>query len=242
MKAIRPYISLDLETTGLDTDKSQMLQIAWVIEDGVSKSVKDLDHGSFLIRNPKIVYGENYALGMNDWIFRELMKKDGESKYEITTPMRGLYYFLSAVKQAAEMAYNFDIANGVKRPRRSVQIAGKNPANFDWPIVLNRLKQADPSTETMSEIEYSMDASVGFVDHRFMDVGAIFFEDFGRNPGLNEINKLIGHGEVTHDALDDAFNVVIAIRWKMRMTEATVAQEEHDQALKDQGFKTEELK
>jgi oligoribonuclease (3'-5' exoribonuclease) len=46
---LRPYISIDLETTGLDVEKVQILQIGWVIDDGVSP-INSLEKGSILIQ------------------------------------------------------------------------------------------------------------------------------------------------------------------------------------------------
>jgi hypothetical protein len=55
------------------------------------------------------------------------------------------------------------------------------------------------------------------VDHRFVDCGAIFFDSFGKNPGFEAINKLMQYKSITHDALDDALNVVVALRYRMGM-------------------------
>ena len=139
MKKIRPYISIDLETTGLDTEKSQILQIGWVIDDGHSP-LEQLEKGTVLIQNDQISYGENYAIGMNAWIFQELMKKQADRKYPTRGPQAGLCDLMLAVDKASKLAHTFDIAQGIKRPNQRVQIAGKNVSNFDWPIILNQLK------------------------------------------------------------------------------------------------------
>ena len=51
-------------------------------------------------------------------------------------------------------------------------------------------------------------------NHRFIDCGDVFFSDFGKNPSFEDINELIGWKPITHDALDDAINVVVALRYK----------------------------
>lgn len=210
---MRPYISIDLETTGLDTKKVQILQIGWVIDDGVSPR-ESLEKGSILIQNPAITYGENYALGMNAWIFQELMKKADQRKYPTTGPQEGIFRLACAIKKAAKMAHEYDVANGVKRPNQRVQIAGKNAGNFDWPIVLNN--HSGP-IDSISDAEYHESALEGImkVDHRFIDVGGAFFENFGKNPSFELICELVGMPAINHDALDDAMAVVIALRWKM---------------------------
>lgn len=217
MSKLRPYISIDLETTGLNTEKSQILQIGWVIDDGVSPLDK-LEKGTLLIQNDQINYGENYAIGMNAWIFQELMKKQAERKYPTTLPQAGIFKLMIAVEKAAKLAHEFDVAQGVKRPNQRVQIAGKNVSNFDWPIILNTMKQVGSS---MHENECNMSAmeKLPKVDHKFIDVGAVYFETFGKNPSFNEINALIGNTEISHDALDDAMDVVIALRHKLGIKE-----------------------
>lgn len=195
MPKIRPYLSIDLETTGLNVDKAQILQVGFVIDDGVSP-IDLLKKDTFFVENDTITYAENYALGMNAWIFQELMKKSEDRKYETRSEStRNILY--RAIIETAELAYQFDVDQEKKYPSRKIQIAGKNPGTFDWQIILNH---------------FGKDFAKESVDHRFIDAGAVFFGTYGRNPSLNEINKLIEHKPVSHDALDDALNVVIALR------------------------------
>lgn len=212
---LRPYLSLDLETTGLDTKKSQILQIGWVLDDGVSP-VSKLKRGTCLIENRQINYGENFAIGMNSWIFQELMKKDPATrKYPTKDLFKGLFELFAAIEEAATLAAQFDVAEGRKGIKK-VQLAGKNVAPFDWPIVLNNLKTDEANLTTMELYEECVRKSK-YVDHRFIDVGGLFFEEFGKNPGFSDITKLMKRSEITHDALGDALEVVIAIRFKMKM-------------------------
>lgn len=210
---MRPYIAIDIETTGLDVKKVQILQIGWVIDDGVSPR-DQLEKGSLLIANPSITYGENYAIGMNAWIFQELMKKQDQRKYPTRKPMAGIHELMVAIKKAAKMAHDYDIAQGAKKPNQRVQIAGKNAGNFDWPIILNNLT-LDPDSIGEHECMESALAIVEKVDHRFVDVGAAFYSDFGKNSSFEDICKLANIPPINHDALDDAMAVVIALRWKM---------------------------
>jgi hypothetical protein len=219
MTKLRPYIAIDLETTGLDTEKSQILQIGWVIDDGVSPR-KELQTGSILIQNDSITYGENYAIGMNAWIFQELMKKPADRKYPTRLPQAGILELMIAIDKAAKLAHDFDVATGVKRPSKKTQIAGKNAGNFDWPIIMNTLKNFASGTYSMEhEANQSAIAKTGSVDHRFIDCGAVYFDVFGKNPSFNDINTLIGNTEISHDALDDAMDVVIALRNKLGIKE-----------------------
>jgi hypothetical protein len=213
MTKIRPYVALDIETTGLDVERVQILQIGWVLDDGISPR-DQLEKGSILIQNDEIVYGENYAIGMNAWIFQELMKKKADRKYETCRPEDGIVALMRAIEKAANMALTFDSIEGVARPNQRVQIAGKNVGNFDWPIILNnlkRLKNGPPRSEAIPESEKRLNR----VDHRFIDCGAVYFDTFGKNPGFDLICKEANIPEINHDALDDAMAVVIALRHKV---------------------------
>lgn len=200
MKSIRPYVSLDLETTGLDLQKSQILQIGAVFDDGKSP-IDKLQTLNILVDNETITYGESYAMGMNAWIFKELFDKNSKfEKQSLTIALQKLWLLLS---EAAERAYEWDVANGKQSPRKNIQIAGKNVGSFDLAILANQGATVDQAGVTAP------------ADHRTIDVGSMYFEDFGRNAGLNSINKLTGRDGVSHDALQDAFDVVTAIRHKL---------------------------
>jgi len=84
MNRYRPYIALDIETTGLNTRKAQVLQVAAVLDDGVSP-IEELDRINYVIKQDEINYGEPYALGMNAWIFQ--MIKDHKDKKETRIPV-----------------------------------------------------------------------------------------------------------------------------------------------------------
>lgn len=200
MKSIRPYVSLDLETTGLDLQRSQILQIGAVFDDGKSP-IEKLQTFNILIENDLITYGEPYAIGMNSWIFKELHDKNSKfEKQSLSIALQKLWLLLS---EAAERAYEWDVANGKDKPRKNVQIAGKNVGSFDIPILNNQAATVDQA------------GVLAPADHRTIDVGSMYFDEFGRNAGLNSINKLTGRDGVSHDALQDAFDVVTAIRHKL---------------------------
>jgi oligoribonuclease (3'-5' exoribonuclease) len=217
MQKIRPYLALDIETTGFNVDFSQILQIGWVIDDGVSP-LEALEKGSVFIENPAITYGENDALGMNAWIFEELRKQPADRKYESAAPSVGLGRLIFAVEKVSDLALAFDTENGKNNPSRKVQLAGKNVSNFDWPIIKNNWKiygTVNVYGMRMDEKNWMRD----HLDHRFLDCGTVFFSHFGYNPGFKEINKLIGWKDINHDALDDAINVVVALRYCRKLNQ-----------------------
>jgi oligoribonuclease (3'-5' exoribonuclease) len=75
-------------------------------------------------------------------------------------------------------------------------LAGKNVATFDLEILrANGIQMPN-------------------VSHRIFDVGSLYFSDFGYMPSLGEINKKLGKPEVSHDALQDCYDVIDAIKAK----------------------------
>ena len=197
---LRPYVSLDLETTGVDIEKVEVLQIGAVLDDGFSP-VNELETMNVLVENPIISYAENYATGLNSWIFQELMKKHEDRTYKTEKPGNAIVDLSGFLVKGASLAYKHDETYS-SWSRRKVQIAGKNPGSIDVPILKNWAKRNNAS-------QWLND---GLIDYRFIDVGNLYFALFGRNPGLNEINKVTGRSEVSHDALDDAMDVIYAVR------------------------------
>ncbi len=179
---MRPYISLDIETSGLDLQKSHMLQFGLTYDDGKS-DIKNLPTLNLFVDYKYITYGEPYALKMNSWIFEKIVK-GGENVVPLDKAIDQMITFIEQHKG-----------------RYRMQIAGKNVGSFDIPILRNHMN------------ETQLNRFNNLVQHRTIDVGSIYFSHFGYNPTLDAINKLIGYNAVTHDALDDALNVVYAIRY-----------------------------
>lgn len=208
MAKIRPYVALDIETTGLDVNRSHVLQIAAVLDDGV-KPIEELERIIVFVKNDPIIYGELYALGMNGWIFEEIKKSiDGETpKYPVANLEQAIAVVEGFMNHAATKAYDFQVSQNSDKPRREVQVAGKNVGQFDLEILK---RQA---------ILVGKPDALKSVSHRTIDVGAVYFDMYGRNPGLNTINKVTGRSEVSHDALSDCLDVVQAIRHKMAISD-----------------------
>lgn len=80
---------------------------------------------------------------------------------------------------------------------KKVTVAGKNAAGFDIPML--RANGFDVSQ----------------FNHRVIDPGSLWLPDFGYVPTLSEINARLGRPAVSHDALDDARDVVAAVTAKL---------------------------
>jgi DNA polymerase III epsilon subunit-like protein len=196
MKKYKPYVALDLETTGLDHN-SDILEIGAVFDDG--SPLENLDKFHVVIKYEKYKHAEPYAVMMNRDIIKESVDVGGEYNLNIATPHIAfirLNSWLSKIRESLTL-------EGEKLER--LYIAGKNVAGFDIPV----LKK--------NSVHYlNSDISRHFT-HRTIDVGSLYFDVFGENVTLGKINELTGRAEnVSHRALDDALDIVHAIRYKMK--------------------------
>jgi oligoribonuclease (3'-5' exoribonuclease) len=197
---MRPYISVDLETSGLDLEKSEILEVGAVFDDGVSP-IEKLQSFSFVISLQVLTHAEPYAVNMNARLFQAMVNKEGVSVVTAFDALTALFREASSKAQMWDIDWKF-------KPGPRVYIAGKNAASFDIPIIKSFLKRHEyPAKELLQLIHYQV-----------LDVGSMYFPDFGRIPSLSDISAKIGRKEVTHKALDDAFDVVHAIRHKFSNT------------------------
>jgi oligoribonuclease (3'-5' exoribonuclease) len=196
MKKFTPYVSIDLETTGLSHD-SDILEIAAIFDDGESP-IEELEKFHALIKYNTFKHAEMYAINMNANLIQEITKGPANSP------------------EAVLMAFNMWLngrririagTNEGKLPR--LFVAGKNAAGFDIPMLeKNYQHYVSPSIDPNI---------VSNFHHRTLDVGSMYFPHFGENVTLGKINELTGRaGKVSHRAMDDAMDVVIAIRHLMK--------------------------
>mgnify|MGYP001591362196 CR=1 FL=1 len=172
-----PYLALDVETTGVNTEKVHVLQLAAIYDNGAP--VGELPTFNEVIAWKEITYGEEYAMNLN----RRLIERAEMGNNVVS------------VEEARE---KFSKWLDIVQPVGKITPAGKNAAGFDLPILSNKTN--------------------GFVFRRFLrrvlDPGSMYTEYFDHIPNQDEINKLIGRGVVSHDALQDCYDVVYAVRYK----------------------------
>lgn len=172
-----PYVSIDIETTGLDRQKVHILQISAVFDNG--RDLEELPTFDRVIKWPVISHAEEYAMNLNKGLLERAFNKQN---------------IVSIDQARAEWVSWLDKIQGSGR----FTAAGKNVQAFDLPILENPVN--------------------AFSLRRFLvralDPGSMFAEDFDHVPTLDEINRLTGREVVSHNALDDAWDVVYAIRHK----------------------------
>lgn len=110
------YIAVDIETTGLDPEKHQILEIAMVVEQP-SRRVVDCPFLHTFVRHEDIV-GTPFALTMNAHAIKILaMNVDSN----ISTPEEAVEWIGDFVREYGQLG--------------EVNLLGKNVASFDYPFL-----------------------------------------------------------------------------------------------------------
>lgn len=185
------YVSIDIETTGINPDCDDILSVGAVIED-----TNDFKHASEL---PSFHYGiirerisgSTFAINMNKALIGKI-----SSGYESDR------FKLCHEHELAQKFYQFLEANGFKSDSSgyiSFTVAGKNVGVFDLKFLEN--------------LPYW---NAFFRPHRRTLDPAILYVDWENDevvPTLSQC-KLRNHelGTVSHDALEDAIDVVELLR------------------------------
>jgi oligoribonuclease (3'-5' exoribonuclease) len=192
------YVSIDIETSGLNPDKHQILSIGAIIEDTNNKlSFEDIPKFHCVVLHNEII-GQPYALEMNKDLI-SLMNKylcektiAGEKKIKDDSNM--LFLHPDAVSLALD-SFLFDN----KCLSSEITVAGKNFAMFDK-LFLEKL----PKWNTYIEIK-----------KRIIDP-AVLFADWQNDevlPNLTTCKIRAKTGDnVTHNALEDAWDVIELMR------------------------------
>lgn len=146
---MRPYVSIDLETTGLDPDNCQVLEIGAIIDDWVSPIEKLPFFHCYVVH--KQIKGEPFALAMNWSILRMIADWEKNPDCRFLKPHevgRAFAAWLTKnlidpkkVFAAGKNFASFDLAFlrklGVpaqaRRVRLSVQRLGDLPSSFPGP-------------------------------------------------------------------------------------------------------------
>lgn len=219
------YISIDLETTGLDPENDQILSIAAIIEDSNNQlPFQDIPKIHIAIKREKIS-GSMFAINMN----RELIKKivnyqtagnqDEKNDLVQITGMQFLdesdvveaLYRFCYINELVELDPDYlvktsKIVNGIRfpiltssMPKVHITCAGKNFGTFDK-LFLEKLPRWKQVFRIRQRI---IDPSVLFTD----------WKNDESLPGLLECKKRADiSGIVTHDALEDAWDVIELLR------------------------------
>lgn len=180
----KSYVSIDIETTGLDPDTCQILEIGAVIDNWILP-VEELPQFQCYIINDPIV-GEPYALSMHPTILRH-----------IATREKGFLY-LERDFVAFEFL-NWLCRYGIDPRREHITPAGKNYASFDKQF-LDKL----PDWKEIIKSNHRCIDPGNLYWHPEKDWSLPSTEVCMKRAGIT--------GEIAHTAVEDALTVIKLIR------------------------------
>lgn len=190
---MRGFVSVDIETTGLDSGMCQIIQFGAVYDTGIG-SIDSQQRIEFLVRHPRYVFDGPFAAVMNHGLFVRLKTieenlKKGHPTEEYVDGLDGLV-----------RRFDFWLRNQCRWDGFSkLTMAGKNYATFDRMFLRRSQKYRELP-----------------IHHRTLDPGSMFYDmrhDIEGPPSTEECMRRAGLvGTVKHEALDDALNVCQLIR------------------------------
>ena len=191
------YISMDLETTGLDAENCQILEFGAVLEDTNNiLPLEDLPTFHCYLKHPGgNISGNIFALNLNAKIIENLKnEKELKDQYQYLKPDELADSFLAWCKiqglEIKETNGNF---------HTTITVAGKNFAGFDR-------KFLDKVPGFSKKIR---------MRQRVLDPAILFtrWHEDDAPPSLDECNARIGHTvPVFHDAVNDSLDVIRLLR------------------------------
>lgn len=210
------FISIDCETTGLDPETNDILQIGAVIEDTATRLPLDqLPKFNYFLWRSRYT-GSAYALNLNKWMFQELAAYEARQRYpyqvekigfgtttEDNASFQNLSSYIGPWWEAPNVFYNWLKDNGFSPPENgkkiTLNVAGKNFATFDKRF-LEKLEAWNKLFKVRQRI---IDPAILFVD----------WNEDEALPGLDKCKQRVGlNSVVTHDAVDDALDVIRVLR------------------------------
>ncbi len=206
------YLSIDCETTGLNPEENDILQVGAVIENTSNqRPIMALPKfKGFLWRNKYV--GSAYALDLNKWMFEILRDYEQRQKYPYQPEVEyceddNMTVVIAPYWEMCNQLYTWMVANGIEpqgsSKKLTLNIAGKNFATFDK-LFLEKLEAWKKVFKVRQRI---IDPAILCVD----------WDQDEALPGLDVCKQRTQiEGDVSHDAVDDAIDVIKIIRASRR--------------------------
>ena len=186
------YVSIDIETTGLNPETCQILSFGAIIEDTNNPLPFEEIPKFYKVFNHKFIQGEPFALNMNSSLIKEI--KEGVSEN------------LSGIDSLSYQFWDFLYAEGFEPEgegrKISLKVAGKNFQGFDMKF-LDKVNKFNMYFKVHQRV---LDPASLFVDFKNDEWLPNLFQCKERA----DMNIL----EVSHNALEDAWDVIQVLRTK----------------------------
>jgi hypothetical protein len=195
------YCSIDIETTGLDIKKCDIVQFAAVLDDLNNQLPLEKLPTFNAYFSLKSFKGEPYALSMHPDIFRRIADA---RKNKMWGAQDDGNHYLTYDSFGYEFRNFLTRNNAPENPKTgaiSLNIAGKNAAMFDLPFLKKKIKNWENV----------------YFKHRVLDPAILFYQKGDEQlPDSKKCMERAGiPGEVAHTALEDALSVVQMLRKKL---------------------------
>jgi DNA polymerase III epsilon subunit-like protein len=195
------YVSIDIETTGLDFQKCDIIQFAAVIDDlSEREPIKELPKLNVYFTKDHYV-GEPIALSMHSDIFKKIaLARKNKVEYDEVSESH-----FANIEDLPSIFRNFLTKNGIEENIRTgaivINVAGKNIGGFDIPFLKEKIK----------------DWEQVYFRQRVLDPSILYMniETDKEIPDSKTCMERAGiKGAVSHTALEDAMVIVELIRYK----------------------------
>lgn len=187
------FLSIDLETTGLDPVNNQIIEFGAVLEDTNNKlPIAELPKFQVYIDNGDLISGHPFALQMNHVILKRIATK--EEGYTYIKPRLLGPAFQEFLKAHLDLPESSDPFKTIH-----INVAGKNFGSFD----LQFLNNCELFNDFVKIRQRIIDPGVLCVD----------WENDESLPALGKCKSRYGLSDVvTHNAVDDAIDVIEVLR------------------------------
>jgi oligoribonuclease (3'-5' exoribonuclease) len=188
---MKPYVSIDIETTGLESGVCQVLEVGAVIDDW-KRPIDDLPTFHCYVDNGELLLGNPYALSMHPTILRRIASREEGYRYLEPDCVAGVFL-------------QWLLDHDIDPSKQHLTAAGKNFGSFDRQF----LEQLPNWKEHV------------LTQHRCIDPGNLWWDPRVDEKGLPNTKTCMERagipGEVAHTAVEDAIVVVKLIRnWYRR--------------------------
>jgi oligoribonuclease (3'-5' exoribonuclease) len=216
------YISIDTETTGLDSLNSDLLEVGFAIFDSEYLFEQNVNNTLRIVLIQDAIKGSVFAINMNQTLLKEILEitpqfdlPNAELVIEKQHNNTTIWYVDLRPKDILDKLYSYkneDALNIVKyklteflsnaKVNGKLNIAGKNFSGFDKLF----LEKYNCFKSTI----------LNKAHHRVLDVGSMYVNNIDENiPDLKECLKRAGQNiDVPHTAVEDAILVVKAAQYK----------------------------